>query len=604
VIPASGRHGRVSIRHPRDAPVIRPCVELAIVAGSGQADRDGHDPGGHAAQSATLRRMRMGQAQAPGDDCAAGPDDLGEVDLLIVGAGFGGMYMLHRARQLGFTARVYEAADGVGGTWYWNRYPGARCDVESIEYSFSFDEQMQLDWRWTERYAAQPEILRYANHVADRFDLRRDIRFATRVTEAAFDEAGACWTVRTDRGDLARARFLVMATGPLSTANLPAIDGIERFAGDTFHTGRWPHQPVDFTGRRVGIIGTGSSAVQAIPIIAQQASRLFVFQRTPAYAVPARNGPLDPALEARIKADYPGFRARNLRMPAAFGSHLPVPTRSALEVPDDERREVYEAAWRTGGFAFGRTFIDLLTDPAANQTAQQFIRDKIASIVRDPDVARRLMPHHPVLCKRLCVDSGYYETFNRDNVELVDVSAQPIERITPTGLRAGGRDFEFDSLIFATGFDAMTGTLLRIDIRGRGGRALRDKWADGPLNYLGLAVEGFPNLFTIVGPGSPSALTNVLMQIEQHVNWIGDCLAWLRAHDRRTIEAGPDAERAWVAHVNATAERTVFTGCNSWYLGANIPGKPRMFMALPGFPPYAEKCAEVAQHDYEGFQVA
>jgi len=534
---------------------------------------------------------------------AGSPSGAVRLDLLVVGAGFAGLYMLHKARTMGLSATVLEAADGVGGTWYWNRYPGARCDVDSVEYSFSFDEALQQEWRWSERYAAQPELLRYANHVADRFDLRRDIRLGTRVVSAHFDDASARWTVRTDRGDTFEATYLAMATGPLSTAMLPDIAGIDSFAGPVLHTGRWPHEPVDFAGRRVGVVGTGSSGVQLIPELARQAHELVVFQRTAVYTVPARNGPLDPGREARIKADYPAFRERNRRMPTAFGSELALAAESAFDVTDTERERIYRERWEQGGFTFARSFHDLATDPVANDTAARFIRERIAETVRDPDTARRLMPSHPVLCKRLCIDSGYYETFNRPNVRLVDVTEAPIERITPRGVHAGGVEHPLDVLVFATGFDAMTGTLLRIDIRGRGGVALKDAWRDGPATYLGLAVAGFPNLFTLVGPGSPSALTNVIMQIEQHVDWVGDCIGWMRTHGRRTLEATPAAQAAWVAHVARVAGQTVFTGCNSWYLGANVPGKPRVMMALPGFPQYVARCDAVARDGYDGFAV-
>ena len=542
--------------------------------------------------------MKISQTRA-----APQPPNAATADLVIVGAGFGGMYMLHRARGLGLSAVVFETADDVGGTWYWNRYPGARCDVESIEYSFSFSDELQQHWRWSERYATQPEILRYAKHVADRFELRRDIRFNTRVKTAAFNDATGRWTVTTDTGDTVNAQFVVMATGPLSATNTPPFPGAQSFEGDSYHTGAWPHHEVDFTGKRVGIIGTGSSAVQAIPLLAKQAKSLHVFQRTAAYAVPARNGPMNAELEADIRTDYPGYRARNLAMPTAFGSHLPIATKSALEATPVERRERFEAMWQLGGFAFGRSFTDLVSDSRANEMAAQFIRDKIAAIVLDPAVAKLLSPTHPVMCKRLCVDSGYFETFNRESVHLVDISTAPIEEITPRGLRAGDRNYEFDSLIYATGFDAMTGTLLRIDIRGREGLPLKNHWDAGPRNYLGLTTAGFPNLFMLVGPGSPSALTNVLMQIEQHVQWVAECIAWMRAHGKRTLEASADAEQRWVEHVHEMAARTVYPGCNSWYSGANIPGKPRMFMALLGFPPYARKCEEVAANGYEGFEV-
>ena len=524
-------------------------------------------------------------------------------DAVIVGAGFAGLYMLHRARQLGLAARAFEAGAGVGGTWYWNRYPGARCDVESMEYSYGFDEALQQEWRWSERFAAQPEILRYLDHVADRFDLRKDIRFETRVIAAAWDESTSRWTVRTDQGDKVSAQYLVMATGCLSSANLPDIPGRDTFAGKRYHTGQWPHDEVNFTGKRVGVIGTGSSAVQSIPIIAAQAKMLTVFQRTATYTVPAMNGPLDAEHEARVKADYAAFRARNRLQINAFGSNMPRSKVSVHDMVPRERREALEARWRHGGLFFLGAFGDFLLDRAANDLAAEFVREKIRGIVRDPEVARLLSPRQLIGCKRLCIDTGYYETFNRPNVRLVDIGARGIEEITPAGVRVHGELHELDALVFATGFDAMTGTLLKIDIRGRGGRTLRDAWADGPRSYLGLGVAGFPNLFTITGPGSPSVLTNMVVSIEQHVDWIAGCIAHLRAARQRTIEAMPEAQETWVEHVNAVADATLYPQCNSWYVGANIPGKKRVFMPLLGFPPYAEKCNEVAARGYEGFEI-
>ena len=530
--------------------------------------------------------------------------DRPELDVVIVGAGFAGMYMLHRARGIGLTARVIEAGDGVGGTWYWNRYPGARCDVESMEYSYQFSEELQQEWEWTERYASQPEILEYANHVADRFSLRRDIQFETRVVSATYDEDADRWAIRTDDGGELRAQFLVMATGCLSSARVPDFPGLDRFRGARYHTGRWPHEGVDFTGKRVGVIGTGSSAIQSIPIIARQASRLTVFQRTASYSVPANNGPIDPEEKRAIKADYAGFRARNSLSQTAIGSRLPVSESAALAVAPDEREKVYETRWEHGGLPFLGAFVDLLFDRDANDTAAEFVRDKIREIVKDPKVADRLSPKTVIGCKRLCVDTGYFETFNRDNVELVDVSETPIDEITDAGLRVGGRDFEFDSIVFATGFDAMTGALLSIDVRGRGGRSLQDAWAEGPRTYLGLGVVGFPNFFTISGPGSPSVLTNMIVSIEQHVNWITECIGYLRDNGHSHIEATPEAQDAWVAYVNTIADFTLFPSCNSWYLGANVPGKPRVFMPLLGFPAYVEKCNDVAAKGYEGFALA
>lgn len=550
--------------------------------------------------------MQQAQAAPRVASGACGPDHGAHFDIIIVGAGFAGMYMLHRARQAGLSARVYEAGGGVGGTWYWNRYPGARCDVESMEYSYQFCDELQQQWHWTERYAAQPEILRYAEHVADRFGLRERIRFERRVCAAHFDERARRWRVRSEAvaggaAEEATAQFLVTATGCLSSANLPDIPGIDDFAGERYHTGLWPHHEVDFTGKRVGVIGTGSSALQAIPVIAAQARSLTVFQRTATYAVPARNAPLDPAYEARVKADYAGFRARNSRMPGAYGSEVPRGELSALEVAPEVRERVYAQRWERGGLNFLASFRDLLLDPRANETAAQFVRDRIAEVVHDPETARRLMPRQLIGCKRLCIDTGYYETYNRPNVRLVDVSEAPIEAITATGVRTGGQEHALDCLVFATGFDAMTGTLARIDIRGRGGLALREKWAAGPRTWLGLGVAGFPNLFNVAGPGSPSVLANMIVAIEHHVDWIADCIAHMRASGRDLIEATEQAEEQWVAHVNAVADRTVYPGCNSWYLGANVPGKPRVFMPLAGFPDYVDKCAAVAAAGYEGF---
>ncbi len=524
-------------------------------------------------------------------------------DLIVVGAGFAGMYMLHKARGMGLRARVFEAGDGVGGTWYWNRYPGARCDVESMEYSYQFSNDLQQDWHWTERFAPQPEILRYANHVADRFDLRADIRFETRVLSAQFEESSARWTVRTDRGDVVSGQYLVMATGCLSSTNMPQFPGLGSFKGQSYHTGAWPHEPVDFTGKRVGVIGTGSSAIQSIPIIAGQASELVVFQRTANYSVPAHNAPLDPAYEAEVKAEYPAFRERNSQMMGAFGARLQVPDRPALRATPEEHRQAFDKAWERGGLGFQRSFNDLMIDSRANEIAKAYVHERIRSMVKDPATADLLCPTQVLGCKRMCVDSGYFDTFNLPHVKLVDIRPKGIEAITPTGVRAAGQDFDLDVIVYATGFDAMTGSLLKVDIRGRDGLALKDAWSAGPRTYLGLNVAGFPNLFTISGPGSPSVLTNMIVSIEQHVNWIGGCIDWMRANKRRSIEATPQAQEEWVGHVNAVASGTLYPGCNSWYLGANVPGKTRVFMPLLGFPPYVERCNQVAASGYEGFEL-
>jgi cyclohexanone monooxygenase len=525
------------------------------------------------------------------------------VDAVVVGAGFAGLYMLYRLRGLGLSAQAFEAGAGVGGTWYWNRYPGARCDVESMDYSYSFSPALEQEWSWTERYASQPEILAYANHVADRFDLRRDIRLETRVTAAVFDEATGRWEIDTDRGDHLSAQYCIMATGCLSDLQVPPFPGIERFRGARYHTGRWPHEPVDFTGRRVGVIGTGSSAIQSIPLIARQAAHLYVFQRTPNYSIPARNAAMDPEYQRRWKAEYPKHRqeARDSRV----GIVVPRNEVSALAVSAEEREREYEARWRRGGLGFSATYSDILTCQAANDTAAAFLGAKIRSIVRDPAVAELLTPKtYPLGTKRLCVDTDYYATFNRDNVTLVDVRTSPIEEILPDGLRTRAGTYTLDSLVFATGFDAMTGALLKIDIRGRGGLRLRDKWAAGPRTYLGLTVAGFPNLFAITGPGSPSVLSNMILSIEQHCDWIADCLRYLAAHGVATIEATVEAEDGWVEHVNEVGHATLYPRAASWYMGANVPGKPRVFLPyVGGVPAYRQKCDEVAAEGYQGFRL-
>ncbi len=551
-----------------------------------------------------------------------------EFDAVVVGAGFAGMYMVHRLRSLGFSVRAFEAGDDVGGTWYWNRYPGARCDVESLEYSYQFSPELQQEWSWSERYSGQPEILRYANHVADRFDLRRDIEFRRRVVSARFDASCSAWQVEVapaeapgangggaDAGlagaglpvdapvETVRARFVIMATGCLSTTNRPAFPGLDDFAGETYHTGAWPHEEVDFAGLRVGVVGTGSSAIQAIPLIAEQASHLTVFQRTPNFSVPARNGAMDRVREAEVKAEYPAFRERNKAMLGGLGADMN-PMHDAFEsVAPEERRRRLEERWENGGFSFLAAFGDVLVSREANEAAADFVREQIRGIVDDPETAERLSPHSVVGCKRLCLDSGYFETYNRPNVSLVDVSMSPIEKVTRSGIRAAGRDHELDVIVLATGFDAMTGALSRIEVRGRDGLALREKWQDGPLAYLGLGIAGFPNLFTITGPGSPSVLSNMLPSIEQHVEWIADCMVWMRDREHACIEAQADAEADWAGHVAEVAGATLYPTCNSWYLGANVPGKPRVFMPYIGFPTYVQACDAVVAADYQGFDV-
>ncbi|MSP76283.1 MAG: NAD(P)/FAD-dependent oxidoreductase [Rhodospirillaceae bacterium] len=529
-----------------------------------------------------------------------------ELDVAIVGGGLGGLYAIHRLRGMGWKVRAYEAGSGVGGTWFWNRYPGARCDVESLEYSYSFSDELQQDWKWPERYGNQPEILQYINHVADRFDLRRDVQLNTRIVSALFYQETGLWTLRTDTGEEVRARYCVMAAGNLSTPRVPAFKGIGDFKGKWYHSGLWPHEGVDFTGLRVGVVGTGSSGVQMIPLIARQAKHLHVFQRTANFSLPARNGPMDLERERSHKADYPARRRAAYDTPFAIGGY-PRPTRSALDVPAEERNAAYEAKWQEGGsISYLYTYNDLLVNKEANDTASEFARNKIRGLVKNQATAELLAPKdHPIGTKRLCLDTGYYETYNRDNVTLVDVRRDPIAEITPTGLRTAEKEFELDALVFATGFDAMTGALREIDIRTSDGAVLAEKWAGGPLTYLGLMVAGFPNMFVVTGPGSPGVKTQMIASIEQHVDWIAGCLDHLRAQKLDRIEPAEQAESDWVGHVNAVADSTLYPLANSWYVGANIPGKPRVFMPyVGGFDRYKQRCDAVAASGYEGFTLS
>jgi len=536
---------------------------------------------------------------------AAHADSTTDFDAVIVGAGFSGLYMLHSLRdRLGLSTRVFEAADGVGGTWYWNRYPGARCDSDSYVYCYTFDKQLLQEWEWTERYPEQPEILKYLNHVADRHDLRRDITFGTRVIGATFDEQTSRWRIRTDRGDAVSARYFITAVGALSATNVPKFKGLESFKSKWYHTSQWPHGGVDFTGKRVGVVGTGATAVQAIPEIAQQAKHLTVFQRTPNYCVPARNGKVDPDVVATRKADYDGVveRIRN----SFFGFELYFIEKSVLKTTPEEREREFDRHWDAGGFGFWlANYQDMFFVKEANDVCADYLKRKIRSTVKDPVVAERLIPKtYAYGTKRQPLDTNYYETFNKDNVLLVDASDAPIEEITPTGIRAGGQEHQLDIIVFATGFDALTGPLKNLGIRGRGGQSLAEKWADGPRTYLGLAIAGFPNLFTITGPQSPSVLSNMPVSIEQHVEWISACIDHLRRHNLTTIEATTEAEQQWTAHVAEIVNTTLMPGANSWYMGANIAGKPRVFMPYlgpTGVGGYRQKCNEVAAKGYEGF---
>ena len=529
-----------------------------------------------------------------------------DYDALIIGAGFSGLYQLHCLRdRLGLSVKVLEAGAGVGGTWYWNRYPGARCDSESHSYCYTFSKELFEQWEWSERYPEQPEIMRYLNHVADRFDLKRDIVFDTRVVAAEFDDAHNVWHVTTASGEKLSARFLVAAVGCLSTANVPNIPGIETFGGRWVHTGEWPHDGVDFSGKRVGMIGTGSTGIQAAPVIAATAAHLTVFQRTANYSVPARNGPLTASFKTYVKANHDEIRRVTRSTPN--GHPFIISDRSVFDVSPETRQEIYEAAWEKGGLQFRASFRDLLVDKQANDTAAAFLRSKIKGIVRDPATAAKLADiDHPYAGKRPPIDTNYFETFNRDNVALVDVRADAIEAITPTGLRTRSSTFELDIIVFATGFDAMTGPLLRMDIRGRDGRSLAHAWEAGPRNYLGLQVAGFPNMFTVTGPGSPSVLCNMPVCIEQHVEWITDCIAHMRANGLARIEPTTNAVDRWVEQVNAAADATLLpTVPHSWYLGANVPGKPRVFMPYAGgMAHYRKICDAVAASGYDGFQLS
>ena len=525
-----------------------------------------------------------------------------KLDALIVGAGFSGLYMLHKLRTMGFSAKVIDAASGVGGTWYWNRYPGARCDVESMFYSYGFDEELEQEWEWTERYPSQPEILRYANHIADRFGLWEDIRLETRVTSAKFENKSSSWRVTTDSNDHITAQFCIMASGCLSAANMPEIMGMNDFGGRVFHTARWPHQAVDFTDRRVGVIGTGSSGVQVIQEIARQAGHLTVFQRTPSYVTESVNRALSPKEQAEIKANYQEIRAAARK---TFGGFTAIMNdQSALSVSEEECRSRLDTAWNAGGIGFQFTFNDFGFSEEANKRAQEFVRDKIRSTVSNRETADKLLPYHILGCKRLCIGTDYYSTYNRPNVTLVQLGKAGVERMTNEGLVSEDVEYALDDLVLATGFDAMTGSLSRIEIQGRKGQTLNQAWEAGPQSYLGLMTNGFPNLFTITGPGSPSVLSNMLPTIEHHVEWIAECIDYMNSEKIREIEPNLEAQDNWVAHGNEVALKTLRYDCSSWYLGANVPGKPRVFMPyIGGMPAYREKCAAVAMAGYEGFEL-
>lgn len=521
------------------------------------------------------------------------------VDAVVVGAGFGGLYMVHRLREAGLNVVGIDAAGDVGGTWYWNRYPGARCDIPSLLYSYSWSEELQSEWTWSEKYATQPEILAYANHVADRYDLRRSFLFNTRVTSAHFDEAADLWRIETDRGDHLEAQFCVMATGCLSVPRKPDIKGAETFSGETYVTGLWPHDPVDFKGKRVAMIGTGSSSIQSMPLIARDASQVYVFQRTPNFSLPALNRPLTEEEIAEFRANFLAYR----EMLRSGNPGIPLPPEDWTP-SSEELQLLVEGLWNGMGLLSLTVIPNLMRDAQINKVAADFVRSKVKEIVKDPVLAEKLTPgDFPIGAKRACVDTDYFASFNRDNVTLVDLNETPIEEITPKGVRTSAGLFEVDVIIFATGFDAMTGALLRMDIRGRGGEALRNAWEHGPRSYLGLAVSGFPNLFTVTGPGSPSVLSNMITSCEQHVDWIFDAISHVRKTGAHRIEAQPQAQEEWVRHVNEEADQTLYPQANSWYIGANVPGKPRVFMPYVG-QGYKVRIDEIAAKGYEGFAIA
>lgn len=524
------------------------------------------------------------------------------VDAIIVGAGLGGLRALYALREIGLSARVLEASDEVGGVWNFNRYPGARCDVESYDYSYMFSAELEQEWRWSERYATQPEVLRYIQHVAERFDLGRDIEFNTVMTRASFDEAAMEWSIEAGDGREWRARYLILAVGQLSTTKQPEYPGQAAFRGEIYHSARWPREAVDFAGKRVGIIGTGSSGVQMTPVIAAQATQLTVFQRSANFSIPAANAPVSDEEDRAVKANYRARREKALNSPSGLGF---VPNgASALEATPEERKQNYEAAWNRLGFGFALAYKDILLDETSNETAAAFIRAKIAEQVDDPETRALLTPvGFPFGTKRPSVDSNYFATFNRENVTLVDIKAAPIEEITPTGIKTSSAEYPLDIIIYATGFDAFTGSLLRPEIVGRGGVTLREKWSAGPVSYLGLGVTGFPNMFVVVGPGSPSLLSNVILSIEQQVDWLAALLAHARAQDIDLIEATDEAEREWVEHVNLRAQETLYLKTESYYVGAEIPGKPRVFMPYSGgVRAYRRVLEKVAAGGYDGFQ--
>lgn len=525
------------------------------------------------------------------------------VDVVVVGAGFAGLRALHTLRAQGRQVAVLEAADGIGGVWYWNRYPGARCDIESYDYSYSFSPELEQEWRWTQRYATQPEILRYIEHVADRFDLRRDVHLRQRVARCCWDDKSGRWSVETESGERWGARFLIWAVGNLSATKRPNLPGLSSFTGRVLHTAEWPHMPVDVTGLRVGVIGTGSSGMQSTPILARDAAHVTVFQRTPNFSVPAMHAAITDEQDAAVKADYAARRARILASPSGLGFRPR--QESVLQIAPQEREAAFEKAWNGAGFGFALTFRDILLDDRANATAADFIREKISRVVEDPAVRELLTPRdHPFGTKRPVVDDGYFATFNRDNVSLVDIRSDPIERASADGLvLSSGATYDLDVLVFATGFDAITGALLRPEVVGRDELTLRRKWSAGPVTYLGLGTHGFPNMFVIAGPGSPALLINVLVGIELHVDWLAALFTEMDALGCAVVEVGEQAELDWGAHLTSRAQETLYPKAHSYYMGDEVPGKPRGFMLYPGgLRGYRKILTECAAENYRGFE--
>jgi len=525
-----------------------------------------------------------------------------EYDVVVIGAGVSGMYALHHLREMGLSVRVYDGASDIGGTWWYNRYPGARVDGPgSPFYCYTFSEELMQEWDWEETQSEQSAVLAYLEHVADRFDLRRDIQFETWVQDARYDEAAQRWTVETDTGVRASARFLVCAVGALSTVNMPDIPGIHDFAGECYHTGRWPHEPVSFEGKRVAVIGTGSSGIQSIPEIAREAEHVTVLQRTPQFAFPAGNRPITPEDMMEARKNWEGIRAKMYAHPGGFP--LDTHTRMAMDDTPEQRRALYEKLWQRGSFLFFlEGYNDLVISEEANASLADFVRDKIREIVRDPKTADKLMPDHFVITKRPILDNGYFETFNRDNVTLVDLREDPIERFTPTSVVTRTGEHPIDILVLATGFDAISGSMLRLNPKGRGGLSLKERWQDRFHNYLGLTISGFPNLFMIHGPGSPGVFYNMPLGAERQMDWIGNCMRHLREKELGAIEPTAESEEAWANEVAGIANATLFPRTDSWWTGANVPGKPRYFSVYLGGSIYYQRIADVADKDYAGFE--